>query len=134
MDSYKQTSFGTFFGISTTGFEDKEVEALEMGLHDLVSQTADGNNKFILFARACTASYLNARALGHLYPKVTIPTESQITSMIAEVFNLLLSYPQRKDLAIAKKDALQQYYEEGYVECILPNNGDCPSSNYYTKP
>jgi hypothetical protein len=134
MQHDRNTTFATRFSIDPTGFEVDEVTALNMTLQQLVSQTGGGSNKFLMFCRAATASVLNARALGHLFPHVTIPSESQVLAVIAQVFDLNVPYAQRKTNATIKEGELNDYYEEGYVDCILPNSphNDCPSSNFYT--
>ena len=126
-------NFGSTFGItysiphhsdsSKTSAEDK---ALAKSL--MSALTYGGNNKFIKFARAATASYLNARALGHLYPALTIPSAASITSMVHYVFDPSVDHATRKSRAETKKNDLQSYYEgrENSTECILPANGNCP--------
>lgn len=140
MENNRGTPFGALFGITNVNdFSEKEQYALTMSLEDLLKPGTWDNDKksiFLRFGRAATASYLNARALGHLYPTVAIPTESEIESLVGNVFNSLLSRAARRSAARSGRDQLETFYEEGSVDCILPkkrNPANCPASSYNIK-
>jgi len=142
MAGNKRTTFGEFFvgSFNPDHFYNQERNTLNTPLEDLFPGGGPNENKFKLFARAATASYLDAMALGHLFGSnipSNIPTASNIQSMIAQVFfTARASKPDttnrdnRKSLANDKANFLATYYDEGSEECILPNSGDCPPQGF----
>ena len=143
MEGQSGMSFGDLFGIAIVGdaFTEKEKYALGLSLENILNPSQwdqDKKSIFLKFGRAATASYLNARALGHLYPTVAIPTESEIVTLVQNVFSpgTLTDVSDRKSAARSGKSQLESFYQEGAVDCILPkksNPDDCPASSYNIK-
>ncbi|MCW8916184.1 MAG: hypothetical protein OQK24_10065 [Magnetovibrio sp.] len=140
MENNRDQPFGELFDITNVDdFSEKEQYALTMSLENILNPSTWDNDKksvFLRFGRAATASYLNARALGHLYPTVAIPTEGEVKTLVSNVFSTLLSRADRKSAARSGKNQLETFYQEGSVDCILPkrrNTANCPASSYNIK-
>ncbi|MCW8889721.1 MAG: hypothetical protein OQL20_03580 [Sedimenticola sp.] len=139
MADKKLHTFGDFFltNFNTANYYTKELEALNTRLEDFFpsAQSSTNSNKFFKFARAATASYLNAQAFGHTF--MDIPSTSKVLSLIGLVF-----YPSRTTLpdldnfdirenkANKKAEYLAGYYDDNSATCILPNNGNCPNPGF----
>ncbi|TVO73482.1 hypothetical protein [Sedimenticola selenatireducens] len=139
MNHEKDTTFGAFFlgSFNRDHYFKDEKKALDTPLEDFFPSVG-GDEPFMKFARAATASYLNAMAIGHLFGG-NIPTAAQIQTLIANVFyTSRLGKPSKENrdtrriLAGEKATDLSRYYDEGSEECILPNNGRCPEQGFRT--
>lgn len=137
MDGEQQTEFGAFFlaPYDSSLYYDEELQALTTHLITFFPSVG-GTNHFRKFARAATASYLNAMALGHLFGP-NLPSASDIQTMIAEVFytSRVALPPEenlqtRRGLAESYSNYLAGFYDEGSEECILPNSGNCPEQGF----
>jgi len=137
MEGQKNTSFGDFFlaPYDESLYYGDELEALATTLSGFFPSVG-GNNQFKKFARAATASYLNAMALGHLFGP-NLPSAAEIQTMVADVFyTSRIALPSeenlqtRRALAESHKNYLEQFYDEGSEECILPNSGNCPEQGF----
>lgn len=131
-------TFGDFFvsGFDEDFYYKDELAALNTPLKDLFP-SPPVNNKFTRFARAATASYLNAMAIGHLFAG-NIPNDAEITSIIDAIF-IRFEKPSKKkheklrNQADAKKDYFESFYDKTSGECILSNNGKgCPEQGFQT--
>lgn len=140
MESDKSTQFGAFFlaPYDDSLYYTDELEALTTSLSGFFP-SAGGSNPFMKFARAATASHLNAMALGHLFGP-NLPSAARIQNMIAEVFyTSRTSKPAednlqtRRTLAETHTNTLNDFYDEGSGECILPNSGNCPEQGFTTQ-
>jgi hypothetical protein len=139
MAGEKNTTFGAFFlgSFNQNHYYPAELEALNTPLSSFFPSVG-GNRPFMKFARAATASYLNAMAIGHLFGG-NIPTAAQIQSLVSTIFyTARTSKPSRQNLdsrrilAGQKASELATYYDEGSEECILPNSGNCPEQGFRT--
>ncbi|MDF1529876.1 MAG: hypothetical protein P1R74_12190 [Sedimenticola sp.] len=139
MAGEKNTTFGVFFlgSFNTNHYYPEELEALNTPLSSFFPSVG-GNRPFMKFARAATASYLNAMAIGHLFGG-NIPTAAQIQSLVSNVFKTYRTgkpsqqnLESRRALAGQKATELSTYYDEGLEECVLPNSGNCPEQGFRT--